>query len=66
MGQFLAQPLDIEDIPVQQCIPVDDGPQSTNATFTDNVTAISTTGSSENEPVYIQYMTGELFQNILF
>ena len=72
VGQYLAQPLNIDEVPAQQCIPVD-GPQSevtmTPLTFADNVTymstmetteSMSTNETTESTPIYIQHMTGML------
>ncbi|XP_033633355.1 solute carrier family 49 member A3-like [Asterias rubens] len=73
VGQYLAQPLNIDEVPAQQCIPVD-GPQSevtmTPLTFADNVTymstmetteSMSTNETTESTPIYIQHMTVPMY-----
>ncbi|XP_038070814.1 solute carrier family 49 member A3-like isoform X5 [Patiria miniata] len=64
IGQFLAQPLNTMDAPVQQCIPINTTTVGTLApiTLADNVTsATSTTERYQYSPIYIQDMSVPLY-----
>ncbi|XP_022080823.1 major facilitator superfamily domain-containing protein 7-a-like [Acanthaster planci] len=65
IGQYLAQPLNTEDKPIQQCIPVNVTTMRGTyvpITSADNVTwVMSTTGKPNVEPRYIQDMSIPLY-----